>query len=364
MTEAPQSEVKRSSRDPAELGPRLESWLADTVAGSPKVEALSGTSATGMSSETILFDAVWDDGSSQPLVARLAPDDHDVPVFPSYDMERQARAISLAGELTDVPVPRILGADNSADVLGSPFFVMERIDGIVPPDVMPYTFGDNWLYDASPDEQQQLVDSTVDVLAQLHGIEDAAERFDFLAFDQAGDTALRRHVEHTKRWYEFACRDTPRSSLTTRTFEWLDAHWPADEGETVLSWGDARIGNVLYDDFRPVAVLDWEMAGLGPRELDVAWLVFAHRVFEHLAGRFGAPGMPQFMRPDEVAASYEQKTGSALADLDFYMAYAGVQWCVVFLRTGFRSVHFGEREMPDDPDEFMHHKDLLEEMIS
>lgn len=365
MTEAPQqSEVKRSSRDPAELAGRLEAWLTTTIGEGAIVTGLEGTSATGMSSETILFEASYAGGNRDRLVARLAPDEHDVPVFPSYDMERQARVISLAGELTDVPVPRILGADNSSDVLGAPFFVMERIDGIVPPDVMPYTFGDNWLYDAAPDEQQRLVDSTLDVLASLHGIDDAPRRFDFLEFAPSGDTALRRHVEHTKRWYEFACRDTPRSSLTTRTFEWLDAHRPSHEGETVLSWGDARIGNVLYDDFRPVAVLDWEMAGLGPRELDVAWLVFAHRVFQHLAGRFGAPGMPDFMRPDDVAASYERKTGYVLSDLDFYMTYAAVQWCIVFLRTGFRSVHFGEREMPDDPDEFMHHKDLLEEMIS
>ena len=52
----------------------------------------------------------------------------------------------------------------------------------------------------------------------------------------------------------------------------------------------------MYRDFRPVAVLDWEMAGLGPRELDVAWMLFAHRVFEELAGAFGLPGMPDFMR--------------------------------------------------------------------
>jgi aminoglycoside phosphotransferase (APT) family kinase protein len=147
-------------------------------------------------------------------------------------------------------------------------------------------------------------------------------------------------------------------------FDWLDANRPDDAGGTVLSWGDARIGNVLYRDFRPVAVLDWEMAGLGPRELDLAWLVFAHRVFEHLAARFGAAGMPHFMRPDDVAAAYERKAGHTPRDLDFYMAYSAVQWGVVFLRTGFRSVHFGEREMPDDPEEFFHAKDLFEEVIS
>lgn len=364
MTETPQQQVTRSSRDPEQLGPQLEAWLAKAVAGAPTVDNVRGTSATGMSSETILFDAVWDDGTTQELVARIAPDAHDVPVFPSYDMDKQARAIALVGELTDVPVPRIIGAETDTSVVGSEFFVMERVDGIVPPDVMPYTFGDNWLCDASEADQNTLVDTTLDVLASLHGIDDAPERFGFLEFPTSGDTAMRRHLEHTRQWYEFACRDTPRSALLTRMFEWLDAHLPPDAGGTVLSWGDARIGNVLYDDFRPAAVLDWEMAGLGPRELDLTWLVFAHRVFEHLAGRFGAPRMPHFMRVDDVAASYERKTGHTPRDLDFYTVYCAVQWGIVFLRTGYRSVHFGEREMPDDPEEFFHCRELFEEVMS
>ena len=51
-------------------------------------------------------------------------------------------------------------------MLGRPFFLMDRVDGIVPPDVMPYTFGDNWLFDAPVDDQRQLQDSTVEVLAE------------------------------------------------------------------------------------------------------------------------------------------------------------------------------------------------------
>lgn len=72
---------------------------------------------------------------------------------------------------------------------------------------------------------------------------------------------------------------------------WLEDNFPDDVAATppVLAWGDARIGNVLYRDFRPVAVLDWEMAAVGPRELDVAWMIFAHMVFQELAGLAGFP---------------------------------------------------------------------------
>ncbi len=58
---------------------------------------------------------------------------------------------------------------------------MDYVDGVVPPDVMPYTFGDNWYSDAPPESQRLLQDSTVDVLAKLHAIPEPMSTFDFLA---------------------------------------------------------------------------------------------------------------------------------------------------------------------------------------
>ncbi len=55
-------------------------------------------------------------------------------------------------------------------MLGTPFFLMDYVEGQVPPDVMPYTFGDNWFADAPAERQRELQDSTVEVLAKLHSI--------------------------------------------------------------------------------------------------------------------------------------------------------------------------------------------------
>jgi aminoglycoside phosphotransferase (APT) family kinase protein len=118
----------------------------------------------------------------------------------------------------------------------------------------------------------------------------------------------------------------------------------------------------MYRDYRPVAVLDWEMAGLGPRELDVAWMLFAHRVFEELAGEFGLPGMPDFMRAEDVVGAYEHQTGATLRDLEFYCTYAAIQWGIVFLRTGMRQAHFDGSALPEDLDDLMHHRGALERM--
>ena len=363
------SEVQRSSRDLDTMRARLETWLVGRLpdGAGPAVPELGRTSATGMSSETLLFEAAWNEAGAsrvERLVARVAPDPADVPVFPNYYMDRQFEAIRLVGELSSVPVPRVRWYEPDPAVIGTPFFIMGRVDGDVPPDVMPYTFGGNWLFDADPVDHRRLQDATVDVLAELHAIDQAEQTFGFLTFDEPGPTRLRRHVAHAWAWYEYAKGSGPRSRIVERGFAWLEDHWPATEGPTVLSWGDSRIGNVMYQDFQPVAVLDWEMAGLAPREVDLGWLIYAHRSFQDMATSYGLPGMPQFMQPDEVAARYEQTTGLSVRDLDFYITYAGVQWGIVGLITGLRSVHFGEREMPEEVDDLLYNRPSLERLLA
>lgn len=363
------TELQRSSRDRDELTVRLCAWLRSTLppGAEPAISGVEGTSANGMSSETLLFDAAWtEDGRTieQRLVARVAPGAEDVPVFPRYDLLGQFRAIQLVGELTDVPVPTVWWCETDPAPLGAPFFVMSRIDGRVPPDVMPYNFGDSWLYDASPAEQRHLQDATVDVLARLHAIDRPAERFPFLVPDAGGDTPLRRRVALTRHWYRFAAGDGLVSPLIERGFAWLDEHWPAHEGAAALSWGDSRIGNMMFDGFDPVAVLDWEMAGIGPRELDVAWLIYGHRIFEDIAAQMGLGGMPDFLRLEDVAATYEALTGHTLRDLTWFGTYAALQYAIVFLRTGARSVHFGEIEPPATVDDLIMNRDALERMLA
>ena len=73
-----------------------------------------------------------------------------------------------------------------------------------------------------------------------------------------------------------------------------------------MNWGDARVGNTLYRDFTPVAVLDWEMATVGPREVDLAWMIFLHEFFDDMAERFGMPahdGLPAALVGDRASTS-------------------------------------------------------------
>ncbi len=362
--------LRRSGRDPGGLPARLAAWLATVFPPertAPSVALRDGVDGNGMSSETLLLEAAWTEGGRRRTgryVARVTPDLEDVPVFPEYALRDQYDAMRLVGELTGVPVPGVRWMEPTGEVIGSPFFLMDHVEGVVPPDVLPYNFGGNWLFDAAPEDQRRLQDRTVAVIAELHAIPGAPARFGFLAprHGVAGDTPLARDLARTRAWYDFAVAGLGRSPLVERGLAWLESHLP-ETGETVLSWGDARIGNILYRDFTPAAVLDWEMASLGPRELDVSWMIFAHRVFESITAVLELPGMPHFLREEDVTATYAELSGVTLGDLRWYHVYNGVRWAVVFMRTGARQIHFGEIERPGDIETLMHHRPLIAALL-
>jgi aminoglycoside phosphotransferase (APT) family kinase protein len=353
---------RRSTRDIEATRARLEAWLAEKLPGA-RIEKLASPSGTGMSSETLLFDAAWREGGAErtgAFVARVAPDPRDVPVFPSYDLATQFRVMQIAAR-GGVPVPTVRWLEPDAARIGSPFFVMERVAGRVPPDIMPYPMG-SWLSEASGAEQRALQAATIATIAKLHAIDPDESGAQFLAFPLPGATPLRRHVENQRRYYDWM-RDGRDYPLLERAFAWLDVHWPANEGDTVISWGDSRIGNVLYDGFAPAAVLDWEMAALGPRGLDLGWLGFMHAFFQMIARGAGLPGMPDFLRAADVTGEYARLTGQHI-DLRWYEAYAAVRHGIIMARIQSRAVHFGEGTLPADLDATIPHRPLLEQMLS
>jgi len=363
------SRLEHSSRDLSALPAVMSQWLSTVMPGGavPEITVESGVDSNGMSSETIILTGRWDEDGQrheQKFVARVAPTQQDVPVFSSYRMDHQFDVIRIVGEQTDVPVPPVRWLEPTGSVLGTQFFLMNYVDGRVPPDVMPYTFGGNWFADAPLESQRELQDSTVEVIAKLHAIPQPEKTFGFLD-DGSEPNALRRNLNWLKSWYQFAVPDIGSSPLVERSLEWLDANWPEDVAATdpVLVWGDSRIGNVLYDGFKPAAVLDWEMATLGPREMDVAWIIFAHMVFQELAGLAGMPGLPDVMREEDVRAVYTEHSGVELGDLKWFYVYSGVIWCCVFMRTTARRVRFGEMDAPEDIETAFYHGSVLKRLI-
>jgi aminoglycoside phosphotransferase (APT) family kinase protein len=345
-------------RDLAEVGPAVDQWAKATLGPAVQVSDASSP-GNGMSSETVLFEMTLE-GTTERYAARLAPLPDVYPVFPEYDIELQAKCMRLVRARTDVPAPEVHWVELDSKWLGTPFLVMRRIDGNAPPDIPPYVFG-GWVADATPETRAAMQRRTLEVLGKLHELTPANSDLAFLARPQFGNTALEQQIGH-ERWYYDWAREGESYPLIEAAFAWLDSHWPA-EGETVLNWGDARVGNVLYRDFTPIAVLDWEMATVGPREVDLAWMIFLHEFFHDMAVGFGLPGMADFMQRDSVVAEYEELTGHTVRALDWFEVYAALRFAIVSIRTSKRGIAYGVMDAPNDPDDLIMFRGLLEKML-
>ena len=120
-------------RDQEQARRSLSTWLAGQLPGAADVlvSELGGPAATGYSNETILLDASWrEDGEKhhEGFAVRVKPSSHTV--FLDSEFETQYRVLKILGEKTDIPVPRVSWYEDDEAVLGSPFFVMEQVEGL------------------------------------------------------------------------------------------------------------------------------------------------------------------------------------------------------------------------------------------
>lgn len=320
----------QSHYDPEELRARLQDWFAAKL---PRAEGLrlgeiSAPGLTGFSSETMLVDGAWtEDGAprTERWVIRSRPTEH--PVFPEYDLHAQFRCMQAVAAFSDVPVPRVRWWEPDPATIGEPFYVMDRVEGEVPSDNPPYTVM-GFVADASPEQQRAMYDAEIALLAKLHAIDWRKAGLGFLDRPEFGPTGFAQQLGYYRHFLAWAGQGRPQPTIEA-AFAYLESHVPEGRDEVVLNWGDARPSNILVRDFVPVAVLDWEMATLGPPECDVAWFVYLNRF---LSEGVGAPPLPGFRDGAETAALYEELSGRRLGDLHYYQVWAGLRFCVIFLR--------------------------------
>jgi aminoglycoside phosphotransferase (APT) family kinase protein len=363
----PADHITTSSRDPQVLAANLREWLEHQLGpgSSPVIRDVTSPESNGMSSETLLFTAEWTEGGTpveRHLVARIEPPATDYPVFTTYDMGMQFQVMRLVGEHTSVPIPETLWFEPDPAVIGGAFFVMAKVDGLVPPDVMPYTFGDNWVFDGDEPARHTIQESAVRALAGIHSI--TPDRFDlgFLQLETPGATALERLFNQWKQYHAWVVQDT-RSPLLEECFGWLEDNFPSDVGPDALSWGDGRIGNMMFQNNEVAAVLDWEMASVAPPEVDLGWMCYLHLFFQDLAVDLGVPGLPEMFRPVDVAESYAKASGHTPGDLTWHLAFAAMRHGAIMRRVTERAIHFGEADMPDDVDDLIIHRATLRAMV-
>ena len=331
-------------RDPEITLRGLAGWLDGRLPGA-RIPALETPATSGFSNETLMFEANWtdpEDGADRhgTYVARVAPVRYQV--FPEPRFEEQYRLMRILDERTDIPVPPILWYEASSEPLGAPFFVMEHVEGRVPTDMPPY-HTDGWVTEVPPEERAAMWWSALEILARVHRLDPVALGLGFLDQPSWGPTGLPQRLayyEHFMHWGYNGPQDVAAQALT-----WLKANLPEEPDPPVLLWGDSRIGNVIFQDGMPKAVLDWEMAVLGAPEEDLAWFMFLDR---HHSEGMGVPRLTGFPSYEETIARYEELLGRPMRDLAYYEILSGFKFSVIMARIGQAMIDFGWIE-PGDP---------------
>jgi aminoglycoside phosphotransferase (APT) family kinase protein len=309
--------------DQQQVRARLEPWRSDRYGEPVAITGLAAPGSSGFSSETMLVDLAVG-GRDERLVIRGEP--MAFRVFPTYDLWSQYRCMQAVRAHSATPMPELKWFEGDTSVLGHTFYAMERVDGEAAPDNLPYTI-DGFLYEATPADQERLYRSSIRTLAGLHAIDVDAAGLRFLDRPDDGRTGLDQQLAYYERFIPYATEGEPHPILDAG-WQWLLDNRPPDHPEG-LSWGDSRIGNMLFRDFEPVAVLDWEMAYLGPREQDVAWFFFFFRFFSDV---LGLPDLPGFPAEQEGLAYYEEVSGHRLQDFEWFTAWAAFRYAVIMVR--------------------------------
>jgi aminoglycoside phosphotransferase (APT) family kinase protein len=272
---------------------------------------------------------------SNGLVLRRPPRG---PLPPSaHDVLREARLLTQL-ERTPVRVPRVLAACDDTDVIGAPFYIMERIDGEVIASSIPDAL-DN------PEQRRRIADQLIDALVELHEV-------DYMAVGLEGFGKPSGYLERQLRrfgglWEHNRTREIPE---VEQVGQWLADHIPDSPPATIVH-GDYRLGNTMFGCEAPArlaAILDWEMATIGDPLADVGYLMIHWTQEGDDTGRFNLQSVTRregFPTRAELLARYEERSGRPMTKLDWYVTLA--LWkATVFMEGNYKRAVAGSTDDP------------------
>lgn len=236
----------------------------------------------------------------------------------AHAIDREARILrALRG--TEVPVPRVVLFCEERAVIGTPFYVMERLNGRV--------MSNYALSGVLPAERRRYLFALAETLARLHAVDWTS--LSLGDFGKTGNFFARQVDRWTRQWE--ASRTADNADID-RLIDWLPAHTPPGEACCIVH-GDYRMANVMFHPSEPriVAVLDWELSTLGHPLADVAystlpWLTDPD-VFEGLRGL----DLKRLMLPSrsEYLATYRAASGRSEEVRPFHLAFSLFRFAVI-----------------------------------
>ena len=293
-------------------GDRLHAFLTSALGGlvgRPQIERIRG----GQSNPTYYVSY---DG--RRLVLRKQPPGELLPS--AHAVDREYRVISALAS-TSVPVPRAVLYCNDRAVLGTPFYLMERLDGRV--------FHDSTLPGVPAAERRQMYMSMADTLAALHAVDPAAVGLG--DFGRPGNYFARQIARWTRQWEMSRTRE---DAAIDRLIAWLPANVPCDDRSTITH-GDYRIGNLMFHVSQPrvIAILDWELSTLGHPLADLAHSCMVWQTAPAEYGGLAGLPLDELSLPSQAdyeACYYSAATTGTAHLAPFHMAFALFRWSVIF----------------------------------
>lgn len=232
------------------------------------------------------------------------------------DVLRQVQALT-ALEGTDVPHCTVRWSGDDLEWFGRPYFVVPKLEG----DVLRLGPGD-WGAKCSADQLREMARQAMTALAGIHRVP-WQER-------AAGLGPPIPFASDVERWDRFVPKlaDPERFRLQPKVRERLLARLPAD-ARVGLFHGDFQVANLFFSfEGRLLAVIDWELVGIGATGNDVGWIATFNDPAAWDGGGLG-PGDTPFPRADELVALYQEAWGAPLADLDWYRALAAYKFAII-----------------------------------
>jgi len=189
------------------------------------------------------------------------------------EIDIQYRTMEALARAEVVPLAGLVGYEGDASVLGAPFYAMRFVKGEVPVENPIYT-SDAFFFDACPRDRRKLIENGIRTMAAVHSLDWRAAGFDWLV-PEGVEPSIERQVD---LWEDYLRRElgTREHPIAERGIAYLRANMPHGL-EPALSWGDSRPGNIIWRDFEPVCVTDFENVAVAPPEFDLGWwLMFDH----------------------------------------------------------------------------------------
>ena len=312
----------------------FKEWLTQQDSFKDKghlISANESSIASGFSNETFIFSLEEND-EIKNFVLRLKPTNYQV--FPEYNLKLQVdimRCLHKRG----FPAPNVILYESNEDILGSEFYLMDYINGEAPSDNPPYHMDpEGMVGKAVKEDRRKIWTEWIHYLNQIHILDVNDLGLTELESKYGKNDPIDIDIEYYQDFLNWGM-DGEDNPLCNDVLNWLRENKPKKNNPLSLCWGDSRPGNILYENFKATALLDWEMASYGDPISDVAWCLAVDDAsslgltIERLEGS---------MDYKEALDIWSSKTGFSQENYEYYRIFSLLKFSVIMVRVAKKLV--------------------------